>query len=142
MNPIQPPHDVGGQMDRSAALPVLVNVVAHFLDPFGNEMCPYWFVLTSFNFYARRPEVTGKHANAGECLPMQAQDEGWSQLEFAPVQCGLDDVNTNVVLSEAITGFSFGFGARIGDQLRLESLAIPFLDPACRHQPLSQAFPP
>ena len=66
MDPIQAPHDIGRKMNRRSLAPILIDVVAHLLNEFGDKMCTDGLVFAAFDLHACRPEVAGVGANTAQ----------------------------------------------------------------------------
>jgi hypothetical protein len=61
-------------MNWRALMPVIINVVAHVLDEFGNQVCIYGLMLAPLNSNASRPVVPRIGTDAGESFTLQAED--------------------------------------------------------------------
>jgi hypothetical protein len=75
MNPIQAPHYEGAEVKCVAAPPILVNIVAHFLDQFGDLMGTYGTVFAAPNFYICGPPIAGVRADPRVRFDSGAGDE-------------------------------------------------------------------
>src|SRR5260370_14462400 len=111
MNPVQPPHHVSREMNRRADFPMIVDVIAHVLDQFRNEMCSYRFVLAALDRDAARTIVPRVRADSGKRFALQTKNQGGAKPERAPFQCSMDCADRSVILPEAVS--CVGSGSRL-----------------------------
>ena len=145
MDPIEPPHHVGRQVE-CGGIPVRVHVIAHLLDQLGDKMRSGRFVLATADFYAAGPVVACVQADAFQRLAVKGKNEGWPQPKFASaVEGSPHGRNAGVELAEAVAyaspGITRSLPAWIAD-LSIEGAdlrALGFIGDGQSH-PLSSRF--
>ncbi len=103
-------------MNCRAFPPIVVQIVAKFLDFLRDQMCPNRLMLASLNSYPGGPPVSRKLANPLEGFSMQGLNCGRSPTKGrSSGKRVFNNPNSDVKLLKAISGFSFRQCGWIGD---------------------------
>src|SRR5258708_1011174 len=114
-------------MNRSTLLPMIVDIVAHVLDQFGNQVRADWLMSASLDSDTARTIVPRIGADSRESLTLQPEDQRRAELKRTSLQCCVNSADRRVILPKAVSSLGGGFLLRIGNKLRFERAAIsPF----------------
>jgi len=88
MNPVQPPHDISGKVKRGTTFPIVIHIIAQFLDKLGHKMRRRRLVLALSNFDPAWPKNSGIRTQSIERFPVQRAYQRRPQLEIASLDGG------------------------------------------------------
>ena len=126
MYPIETPHDICSEVEWATSFPIVVDIIAHVFNFFGNHVRPWGLVPASANLDIGRSKIACVGAQALKRDSLQMKQVGGTQFERPlPIGVGLNHVRNGVELTDTVVSLYFGDLVGIGNDLSFERLAMP-----------------
>jgi hypothetical protein len=142
MNPIQPPHDIRGEMNWGSR-PVVVHMVAHFFHQSGHQVLRRRPVFAFAYLHGARPIDARIRTDSRQGFAVKRHDGRRAQFEISALDRGNGRRDSRIVLPQTVASLDASKLNRIADYRGFKSPSVPSLPVAVRHSsPDRVAQPP